>query len=108
MFKRLRDELVGYRAARITAEALVWHHGVEGVRRALDAAERPNESKEAHRQAVRVARLAGHSYQLFKGADLEERATILEVWSKRKGSLIRLDWTDGLPPVAEWRGSLLA
>ena len=78
------------------AEALVWHHGVEGLRRALDEAERPNESKEAHRQAVRVARLAGHSYQLFKGADLEERAAILEVWSKRKGSLIRLDWTDGL------------
>ena len=87
----------------------MWHHGVRGVRRALDEAELPHECKEAHRQAIRVARLAGHSYQLFKGAELEERAMMLEVWSKRKGSLIQIpDWSeDGFPPVVEWRGSLL-
>lgn len=53
-----------------------------------------------------MARLAGRSYQLFKGADLETRAMILDVWAKRKGSQIKLDWTSDLPPVAEWRGSL--
>ena len=59
MFKRLREELAGYRGARLTAEALVWHHGVAGVRKALDEAERPHETEAERRQAVRVARLAG-------------------------------------------------
>ena len=62
MFKRLGDELTRYRAARLTAEALVWHHG---VRRALDEAEAPQATDADHRQAVRVARLAGRSYALF-------------------------------------------
>ena len=106
MIMRLWNEWVLWRTARLTAEALVWHHGVEGVYRALKEAERPDATAIEHRQAVRVARLAGHSYALFKSADLEKRAEILDVWAKRKGSLINLDWTRDLPPVAEWSGSL--
>ena len=80
--------------------------GAQGVRKALDEAERPHETEAERRQAVRVAQLAWRSYQHFKGADLETRAMILDVWAHHKGSLIRLFWTNGdLPLVAEWQGT---
>ena len=106
MFKRLRDELASYRAARLTAEALVWHHGVEGVRKALDEAERPHETEVERRQAVQwPSSPGGHTSSSRAGTS--KRALILDVWAHRKGSLIRLFWTNGdLPLVAEWQGSV--
>ena len=69
--------------------------------------ERSHVTEAERRQAVQVARLAWRSYQHFKSADLEKRAMILEVWAHRRGSLIRLFWTNGdLPLVAEWQGSV--
>ena len=75
-----------YRTAVVTAEALIWHHGYKGLDAALKAAETPTGQL---REDVR-AELAADRYLCFKHADLAERAAMLEVWSRRRGQMIRV------------------
>ena len=79
-----------YRVAMVTAEALIWHHGYKGLDAALKAAEAPTGSLGADVRAELVARLAADRYLCFKHADLAQRAAMLEVWSRRRGQMIRV------------------
>lgn len=78
-----------YRAAVVTAEALVWHHGYKGLDAALSAAEAPADDFRAKVRAELVARLAADRYLQFKHANVFQRAALLELWSRRRlrGSL---------------------
>lgn len=78
-----------YRVAMVTAEALIWHHGYKGLDAALKAAEAPTGSLEEDVRAELVAKLAADRYLCFKHADLGHRAAMLEVWSQRRGQMIR-------------------
>ncbi len=78
-----------YRAAVVTAEALVWHHGYKGLDAALSAAESPTDDLRAHVRAELVARLAAERYLRFKDANIFQRAELLELWSRRRGQMIR-------------------
>ena len=78
-----------YRAAVVTAEALIWHHGYKGLDAALKAAEAPPTGD--LRQDLRaelVAKLAADRYLCFKHADLAQRAAMLELWSRRRGQMV--------------------
>jgi hypothetical protein len=80
-----------YGTAMVTAEALVWHHGYKGLDSALKAAEAPPTGD--LREDVRVelvAKLAADRYLCFKHADVFERAAMLNVWSRRRGQMIRV------------------
>jgi hypothetical protein len=80
-----------YRTAVVTAEALIWHHGYNGMDAALKAAEAPATGD--LREDVRVelvAKVAADRYLCFKHADVFERAAMLEVWSQRRGQMIRV------------------
>ena len=77
------------RTAVVTAEALVWHHGYKGLNAALSAAESPSDDLRAHVRAELVARLAADRYLYFKHADVLQRAELLELWSRRRGQMIR-------------------
>ena len=107
MLKRLRTELARYRAARLTAEALVCHHGAMGVLKALEALRAPHDRKSDRVHAERVARFAVRAYARLENADLKQRARLLHAWATRKGSLIKCGWTDGSPPGPKQRGSLI-
>ena len=79
-----------YQGAVVTAEALIWHHGYKGLDAALKAAEAPPTGD--LRQDVRaelVAKLAADRYLCFKHADLDQRAAMLELWSRRRGQMVR-------------------
>jgi hypothetical protein len=79
-----------YRAAVVTAEALIWHHGYKGLDTALKAAEAPTGDLREDVRAELVAKIAADRYLCFKHADVFERAAILEVWSRRRGQMIRV------------------
>jgi hypothetical protein len=79
-----------YRAAVVTVEALIWHHGYKGLDAALRAAENPSGDLREDVRAELVAKLAADRYLCFKYADVFERAAMLEVWSRRRGQMIRV------------------
>ena len=80
-----------YRSAVVTAEALIWHHGYKGLDAALKAAEAPTGDLREDVRAELVAKLAADRYLCFKHADLAQRAAMLELWSRRRGQMIRVD-----------------
>jgi hypothetical protein len=83
-----------YRAAVVTTEALVWHHGYKGLDAALVAAETRTGDLQEDVRANLVARFAADRYMQFKRADVFGRARLLESWSRRKGQVIgELDHT---------------
>lgn len=84
-----------YRTAVTTAEALIWHHGYKGLDAALKAAEAPTGALREDVRAELVAKLAADRYLCFKHADLAQRAVMLEVWSRRRGQMIRIAGTPG-------------
>jgi hypothetical protein len=78
-----------YHAAVVTAEALIWHHGYNGLDAALKAAENPSGDLREDVRAELVAKLAADRYLCFKHADLAQRAAMLDLWSRRRGQMIR-------------------
>jgi hypothetical protein len=84
------------RTAVITAEALIWHHGCKGLDAALKAAEAPKGELREDVRAELVAKVAADRYLSFKHADLAQRAAMLEVWSRRRGQMIRVCGRSGL------------
>jgi hypothetical protein len=92
-----------YRAAVVTAEALIWHHGYKGLDAALKTAENPSGDLREDVRAELVAKLAADRYLCFKHADVFERAAMLEVWSQRRGQMIRVTdapLTEAAPAIA--------
>jgi hypothetical protein len=85
------ETLRQYRSAVVTAEALVWQHGYKGLDAALKAAESPTGDLREDVRADLVAKIAAGRYLQFKHADVFERAMMLEVWSRRRGQMIRTD-----------------
>jgi len=77
-----------YRAAVVTAEALVWHHGYKGLDAALKASENPTGRLRQDVRAELVARFAADRYLRFKHADLAQRAALLQQWSRHRGQMI--------------------
>jgi hypothetical protein len=91
-----------YRAAVVTAEALIWHQGYKGLDAALKSAENPSGDLREDVRAELVAKLADR-YLCFKHADVLERAAMLEVWSRRRGQMIRVadaPLTEAAPAIA--------
>ena len=86
----LRETFRQYRASVVTAEALVWHHGYKGLDAALKAAENPTGDLRENLRAELVAKFAADRYLCFKHADILQRAAMLEVWSRRRGQMIRV------------------
>ena len=84
------ETLRQYRAAMVTAEALIWHHGYKGLDEALKAAENPTGGLAEIMRAELVARIAADRYLRFKDADLVERAALLERWSRCVARWIRM------------------
>ena len=84
------ETLRQYRSAVVTAEALIWHHGYEGLDAALEAAENPTGDLREDVRAELVARFAADRYLCFKHADVLQRAAMLEVWRRRRGQMIRV------------------
>jgi hypothetical protein len=92
-----------YRAAVVTAEALIWHHGYKGLDAALKAAENPTGDLREDVRAELVAKLAADRYLCCKHADVFERAAMLEVWSRRRGQMIQVadaPLTEAAPAIA--------
>ena len=77
-----------YRAAVVTSEALVWHHGYKGLDAALKAAETPTGNLREDVRAELVAQFAADRCLQFKQADVVERAVLLDLWSRRRGQMI--------------------
>jgi hypothetical protein len=92
-----------YRAAVVTAKALIWNHGYKGLDAALKAAENPRGDLREDVRAELVAKLAADRYLCFKHADVFGRAAMLEVWSRRRGQMIRVadaPLTEASPAIA--------
>lgn len=63
----------------VTAEALVWYHGYQGLDAALKAVEEPKaDDMPGKVRAHLVAQIAADRYSQFKQADVFERALMLE------------------------------
>ena len=77
-----------YRAAIVTAEALVWHHGYKGLDAALRAAETRTGNVREDVRTHLIARFAADRYMQFKQADVFGRAQLLDYWRQRKGQMI--------------------
>ena len=84
-----------YRAAVVTAEALIWHHGYKGLDAALKASEAPTGDLRENVRAELVAKLAADRYLCFKQADLPQRAAMLELWGRRRGQMVRVERSRG-------------
>jgi hypothetical protein len=82
------ETFMQYRAAVVTAEALIWHHGYKGLDAALTASEARTGDL---REDVRAEKLAADRYLCFKHADLAQRAAMLELWSRRRGQMVRVN-----------------
>ena len=91
-----------YRAAVVTAEALIWHHGYKGLDAALKAAEAPTGDLREDVRAELVAKLAADRYLCFKHADLAQRAACssLEPASGPDGPGERSAASGGVPASA--------
>ena len=87
---RLYTRFLGFfRLARVEAEALVWHHGNEGVtiaraRQAQSAG--ASRVQRLHDWLVRL--LAERSYDLLRGVDVGTRYDIAAAWARRPGQMI--------------------
>jgi hypothetical protein len=82
------ETFMQYRAAVVTAEALIWHHGYKGLDVALKASEASTGDLREDVRAELVAKLAADRYLCFKHADLAQRAAMLELWSRRRGQMV--------------------
>ena len=78
-----------YRSARVTAEALAWHHGKRGVAMARSAAEGPHGSRREAFQARLVAKLTEDRYECIRNSDTSGRYGLAEAWARRRGQMIR-------------------
>jgi hypothetical protein len=97
-----------YRSAAVTAEALIWHHGYKGLDAALKTAENPTGDLREDVRCQLVAKLAADRYLCFKHAGVFERAAMLDVWSRRRGQMIRVGGAplaDAVPAHA-WEGPI--
>ena len=81
--------LAFFRLARVEAEALVWHHGSEGVTiartREVESAGAPRVQR-LHQWMVRL--LAERNYDLLRGVDVGTRYEIAAAWARRPGQMI--------------------
>jgi hypothetical protein len=84
------ETLRQYPTAVVTAEALIWHHGYKGLDAALKDAENPTGDLREDVRAELVAKFAADRYLCFKHADVLQRAALLELWSRRRGQMIRV------------------
>ena len=87
---RLYTRVLGFvRLARLEAEALVWHHGSEGVAiartREAQSAGAPR-VKRLHDWLVRL--LSERSYDLLRGVDVGTRYDVGAAWAGRPGQMI--------------------
>ena len=87
---RLYTRVLGFfRLARLEAEALVWHHGSEGVTiartREAQSAGAPRVQR-LHDWLVRL--LAERSYDLLRGVDVGTRYDVGAAWARRPGQMI--------------------
>ena len=88
-FRSAVETVRQYHSAKVTAEALIWHHGYKGLDAALQAAEAgPAADLREHVRAQLVAEIAADRYLCFKDAGITERAAMLETWSRRRGQMI--------------------
>ena len=78
------------RAAVVTAEALVWHHGYKVWMQLCRLLKSPADDLRVKVRAELVARLAADRYMAFKHADVLRRGELLERWSRRRGQMIRV------------------
>ena len=78
-----------FRLARVEAEALVWHHGSEGVTiartREAGSADAPR-AQRLHDWLVRT--LAERSYELLRDVDIGTRYEVAAAWARRPGQMI--------------------
>ena len=81
--------LAYYRSALVTAEALAWHHGSDGVARARSAAEGPHGSAQEAFQARLAANLTEDRHDCLKSCDASTRYDLGESWARRRGQMIR-------------------
>ena len=81
--------LACYRSALVTAEALAWHHGSDGVAMARSAAEGPHGSAQEAFQARLTADLTEDRYDSLKSCDTATRYDLAEAWARRRGQMIR-------------------
>lgn len=79
-----------YKAARLEAEALVWHHGAQGVAiaEARAAAVAADASHEEWAYERSVARIAAQRHRLLEAADTATRHELGEEWMRRCGQMI--------------------
>jgi hypothetical protein len=87
-FRVAAEILRQYRAAIVTAEALVWHHGYKGLDAALRAAETRTGNVREDVRTHLIARFAADRHMQFKRVDVFGRAQLLEYWRQRKGQMI--------------------
>ena len=78
-----------YRSALVTAEALAWHHGSDGVAMARSAAEGPHSSVLEAFQTRLTADLTVDRYNCLKSCDTARRYALGESWARRRGQMIR-------------------
>lgn len=89
--RRLPTLLRLWRAAKVEAEALAWHHGSRGVEIAEARAAAANGLGDRDEATYRgmVWRLARGRHRELAGADTATRRTIGEEWARRPGQMIR-------------------
>lgn len=80
--------LACYRAARVNAEALAWHHGSQGVEMARSAAEGPHTNSLEAFQARLVASLTADRFKCIRANDASGRYDLAEAWARRRGQMI--------------------
>jgi hypothetical protein len=81
------------RLGMIQGEALAWHHGAEGVRRAFEVARRHPAGSPEHAHALWVARFAKRRLDDLNDSDLAGKYELGGTWGGRRGSLICADET---------------
>ena len=91
-----------YKAARLEAEALVYHHGERGLAVALARAEAAmGEVHEVRCYRQLVASIAQRQHRLLSSSDTATRYEIVRDWERRPGQMIR-------PTLEDWHAELEA
>ena len=87
---RLYTRFLGFfRLARVGAEALVWHHGSEGVTIARTREAQSAGASRVHRLHDWLVRLlAERSYDLLREVDIGTRYDVGAAWARRSGQRI--------------------
>ena len=86
--KAIRATLELRRTAIVTAEALVWHHGADGVERARAAAALAT-GEEERILTLMIARIAYKRHRLIRGLDVATQYYVADCWARRRGQMIR-------------------